>query len=135
MLCLLPITQHHPSARLGLLTCTDAESTTIAKAGLTLFFASSNCSVLCFILFGFWLAALQAWPAVTANTVPSGQLARLLQRSSHPLPGGRQRWGKLLARGHTQTHTERHVPPPRMGAICNVEIVSKEQQESLGIKA
>lgn len=134
MLCLLPITQHHPSARLGLLTCTDAESTATAKAGLTLF-ASSNCSVFCFVFFGFWLDELQARPAATANTVPSSQLTRLLQRSSHLLRGGRQRWGKLLPRGHTQTHAERHVPLPRMSAICNVEIVSKEQRESLGIKA
>jgi len=89
----------------------------------------------CFILFGFWLAALQAQPAATANTVPSSRLARLLQWSSHPLPGWGQRWGKLLPRGHTQTHPERHVPFPRMSAICNVEIVSKEQRESLGIKA
>lgn len=43
--------------------------------------------------------------------------------------------GRTSYKEPPQTHTERHVPPPRLSAVCNAEIVGKEQRVSLEIKA
>lgn len=110
------------------------------KPGLALFFASSNCSMFCFILFGFiiWLLASHPKRPACSNSKQSFFPRDTLDWSTDLqtlCPLGDIKLGQIPFKNNMQTHTDIHIPPSRLDSLCNFEIAAKEQWLSSRIKA
>lgn len=138
------MTQHHPSASLGLSHALMFTAQPWQKPRLTLFFASSNCSMFCFILFAFIIWLLVGHPKRPAcSDSKHGSFPQDPQDCSiHPhIPSlaGEQKMEHTPSRRCTQTHTDMCVSDahfwPALMLSAALVLLAKNNRLSSGIKA